>query len=408
MSKRNIIHAAKELRNVATEYYQKLDYAAKDPSKKVAWCSSVGPAELLLAFDFRVYYPENHTAMLGASRTANEYIPTAVALGYSPEICSYLTSDIGAFLMKKTALTKAYGVEEVPKPDVLVYNTNQCRDIQEWFAFYARYYKVPLLGIHSPKNIEEVDQSQFIYVKEQLKQMSESLEKISGNSFEKKKLETSVRLSLETSVLWTEILETAANIPSPLTFFDGCIHMLPAVVLRGEQISIDYYKLLLRELEERVSNKIAAVEDEKYRLYWEGMPIWGKLRALSEQFMELKACVVASTYCNSWIFNDFNPQEPFASMAKAYTSLFINRSEEIKERYLHEMVKKYQIDGVIFHNARTCPHNSNTSYGLPKRIEEQTKVPNLVIDADLNDLNVYSEEQTKTNIEAFIEQLAGI
>ena len=408
MTKYKPIRAANELREIATDYYQELDRAAKDPSQKVAWCSSVGPAELLLAFDFKVYYPENHTAMLGSSRTANKYIPVAVAQGYSPEICSYLTSDIGAFLMKETPLTKAYGVEEVPKPDVLVYNTNQCRDVQDWFAYYSRHFNVPLVGIDSPKIIDELDQSHINFVEEQYKQLTDSLEKVSDKSFEQNKLETTVKLSLATSLLWTEVLETAANIPSPLSFFDGCIHMLPAVVMRGEQVAVDYYKLLRQELIERIENGIAAVDDEKYRLYWEGMPIWGKLRALSTQFIELKACVVASTYCNSWIFSDFDPSEPFLSMAKAYTKLFINRSESSKEKYLLEMIEKFKIDGIIFHNARTCPHNSNTSYGMPKRLEVQTNIPNLVIDADLNDLNVYSEEQTKTNIEAFIEQLAGI
>ena len=72
------------------------------------------------------------------------------------------------------------------------------------------------------------------------------------------------------------------------------------------------------------------------------------------------------------------------------------------------MIDEFNIDGIFFHNARTCPNNSNTQYGMPKRLEKQTDIPNLVIDADLNDLNVYSEEQTKTNIEAFIEQLTGI
>ncbi len=184
--------------------------------------------------------------------------------------------------------------------------------------------------------------------------------------------------------------------------------MLPAVVMRGEQVAVDYYRLLKKELLERVENGAGAVENEKYRLYWDGMPIWGKLRVLSEQFIELQSCVVASTYCNSWIFSDFNPHEPFSSMAKAYTDLFVNRSESSKEKYLQEMIQKYKIDGIIFHNARTCPHNSNTRYGMPKRLDEETNIPNLVIDADLNDLNVYSEEQTKTNIEAFIEQLAGM
>ena len=408
LTKRKSIHAAKELSKIATNYYQELDLAAKDPSQKVAWCSSVGPAELLLALDFKVYYPENHAAAIGASRIANKYIPVAVAQGYSPEICSYLTSDIGAFMKNETALTKAYVVEEVPKPDVLVYNTNQCRDIQDWFAYYARAFDVPILGIYSPKIIDEINQSHINYVEEQFKQMASSLEKISEKTIEEKRLETILRLSLETSILWAEVLETATTIPSPWSFFDGCIHMLPAVVLRGEQVAVDYYRLLKKELLERVENGAGAVENEKYRLYWDGMPIWGKLRVLSEQFIELQSCVVASTYCNSWIFSDFSPHEPFSSMAKAYTDLFVNRSESSKEKYLQEIIQKYQIDGIIFHNARTCPHNSNTRYGMPKRLEEETNIPNLVIDADLNDLDVYSEEQTTTNIEAFIEQLAGM
>ncbi|MFX0090427.1 MAG: 2-hydroxyacyl-CoA dehydratase subunit D [Candidatus Hodarchaeota archaeon] len=408
MSKRKRIHATEQMKKIATTYYQELDKAAKNPHQKVAWCSSVGPAELLLALGFKVYYPENHSAMLGAGRTANKYMPLAIAQGYSPEICSYLTSDIGAFLKNETPLTRAYGVDSVPKPDVLVYNTNQCRDVQDWFAYYARTFNVPLLGVKSPRGVEEVTQNHISFVEEQLKQMVEPLEKISGQGFEEKRLETTVRLSLETSNLWNEVLETATAIPSPLSFFDGCIHMLPAVVMRGEQVSIDYYKQLKQELAERIENGVAAVEDEKYRLYWEGMPIWGKLRALSEQFIELKTCVVASTYCNSWIFKDFDSNKPFSSMAKAYLELFIARSDSIKEKYLHEMIKKFQVDGIIFHNARTCPNNSNNSYGMPKRIQAQTNISNLVIDADLNDLNVYSEEQTKTNIEAFIEQLAGI
>ncbi|MHA2390064.1 MAG: 2-hydroxyacyl-CoA dehydratase, partial [Candidatus Hodarchaeales archaeon] len=79
-----------------------------------------------------------------------------------------------------------------------------------------------------------------------------------------------------------------------------------------------------------------------------------------------------------------------------------------KEKYLKKMMDKFSVDGMIYHNARTCPNNSNTNYGMPKRLQNQTGIPSLQIDADLNDLNVYSEEQTKTNIEAFIEQLAGI
>ncbi|MFX0062530.1 MAG: 2-hydroxyacyl-CoA dehydratase, partial [Candidatus Hermodarchaeota archaeon] len=177
MSKRKPINAAEQLKKVATTYYQNLNKAASDPAQKVAWCSSVGPAELLLALGFKVYYPENHAAMLGSTRTANQFIPLAVAQGYSPEICSYLTSDIGAFLKNETPLTKAYGIEKVPKPDVLMFNTNQCRDVQDWFAYYSRKFEVPLLGVNSPNMIGTINQSQISYVEEQLKQLVEPLEK---------------------------------------------------------------------------------------------------------------------------------------------------------------------------------------------------------------------------------------
>ena len=42
---------------------------------------------------------------------------------------------------------------------------------------------------------------------------------------------------------------------------------------------------------------------------------------------------------------------------------------------------------------------------MPERLRGKTGVPALIINGDLNDLRCYSEEQTKTNIEAFIEQL---
>jgi benzoyl-CoA reductase/2-hydroxyglutaryl-CoA dehydratase subunit BcrC/BadD/HgdB len=42
---------------------------------------------------------------------------------------------------------------------------------------------------------------------------------------------------------------------------------------------------------------------------------------------------------------------------------------------------------------------------MPQRLSEETGVPSLIIDGDLNDLRCLSDEQTNTNIEAFIEQL---
>jgi benzoyl-CoA reductase/2-hydroxyglutaryl-CoA dehydratase subunit BcrC/BadD/HgdB len=399
------IAAVGEMKRLMADHFLALDKAKKAGSPKVAWCTSVGPAELLHAMGFLVYYPENHGALLGATRMATDFIPLANAVGYSPDICSYLTADVGSYLKGETPLTKAYGLESVPKADILVYNTNQCRDVQDWFAFYAREWNVPLVGVHTHRNIQAVEDYHIQDLVAQMKAMVPTLEKISGNRFSMEKLQEAVRLSKECTTLWREVLECGAAIPAPLTFFDTTIHMAPAVVLRGLPEAVEYYKLLLRELKDRISNGIAAIEGERHRVYWDGMPIWGKLRDLSQQFMSLKTNVVASTYCNSWIFDAFDPKEPFESMARAYTELFIVRDESYKEAYMDGWIKDFSVDGVIFHDARTCPNNSNSRYGMPQRMSKRLSVPSLVINGDLNDLRCYSEEQTKTNIEAFVEQL---
>ncbi|HSP95198.1 MAG TPA: 2-hydroxyacyl-CoA dehydratase family protein, partial [Thermoanaerobaculia bacterium] len=105
---RKKIQAADLMNKIMADYFYGLNEAATTGKRKVAWCTSVGPAELLQALGFAVHFPENHAAMLGATRTSTDLIPAANAIGYSPDICSYLTADIGAYLKGFTPLAKAY------------------------------------------------------------------------------------------------------------------------------------------------------------------------------------------------------------------------------------------------------------------------------------------------------------
>ena len=393
------------MKKLMADHFLGLDRAVREGSPKVAWCTSVGPAELLHAMGFDVYFPENHGALLGATRMASEMIPEANAAGYSPDICSYLTADVGAFLKGVTPLTKAYGIQSIPRADVLVFNTNQCRDVQDWYEFYARHWNVPIVGVRSHRGLGEVKDYHISDVVGQFKDMIPVLERVSGNKFDIDRLRETVSLSKDCTVLWRKALEYAAKVPAPWTFFDETIHMAPAVVLRGRPEAVAYYELLLAELEQRAADGVQAVPGESMRLYWEGMPVWGRLRMLSDILSAQKAAVVASTYCNSWIFDAFDGKEPFESMARAYLELFIVRDETFKERYITDWVERFKINGIIFHNAKTCPNNSNTCYAMPKRLADKLGVPTLTLDGDLNDLRCFSDEQAKTNIEAFAEQI---
>lgn len=398
------LRSAAALRETMGAYYRSLGEEGEG-RMPVAWCSSVGPAELLRALGFAVFFPENHAAMLGAARSANRYMPLAHAQGYSQDVCSYLTSDIGAYLAGETPLS-AFGLTSVPRADVLVFNTNQCRDVRDWFEWYGRRWNVPVIGVRSPRSIELVTDNDIDAVTKQIEALIPPLEAVAGARLDASRLSAAVGASRECSDLWEACLGTAVARPAPLTFFDGTIHMGPAVVLRGAEAACSYYRILLAELQARVRDHVAAVPGESLRLYWDGMPLWGRLRALATTFAEFRTAVVASTYCNSWIISALDAADPIRSIARASLNLFIARSEEPKEQYIERMVQQFDVDGIVFHDCRTCPNNSNTRYAMPQRLSQRLGIPYLVLDGDVNDLRCYSDEQGRTNIEGFVEQLS--
>ena len=59
-TRRKEIAAGKTLKKIMADHFYELDEAAKSGSGKIAWCTSVGPAELLRGMGFLVYFPEEH------------------------------------------------------------------------------------------------------------------------------------------------------------------------------------------------------------------------------------------------------------------------------------------------------------------------------------------------------------
>jgi benzoyl-CoA reductase/2-hydroxyglutaryl-CoA dehydratase subunit BcrC/BadD/HgdB len=405
--KRVEIKAQKRLRSLMRDYFLDLDAAAKDPSRRVAWCSSVGPCEILSALGFAVHFPENHGALLGARKVSHEYIPRAVGMGYCPESCSYMNSDIGSALADFSPLREAYGIDGPATPDLLVYSTNQCREVQDWFSFFGRRHDAPVLGVDPPTHLGRITPDHVSFVRARLLALVERIEAHFGLKLDQKRLEEEVSRSSRLSTLWQEILETGRARPSPITFWDALFQMAPAVLMRGMPAAIDYYQELLAEMKQRVRDNVAAVPGERWRLYWEGMPVWPKVRELAEKFFDLRAVIAASTYCQSWAFAPYDGGDPLEWMARTSIEIFINRDEASKQAYLADLFERFAIDGAIFHNARTCPNNTNSRFGMPQRIREELNVPALVLDGDLSDVRFFSTAQTMTNLEAFIEQLEG-
>ncbi len=78
------IQSTKIMKKIMADHFLDLDRAAKEGKPKVAWCTSVGPAELLRGMGFLVYFPENHGAMLGATPDGHGIYPGGQCHGLFP------------------------------------------------------------------------------------------------------------------------------------------------------------------------------------------------------------------------------------------------------------------------------------------------------------------------------------
>ncbi len=397
------LKTAPKLKELLRAYYQDVQAASDDPNRRVVWSTGTGPVEIVRAMGMTPYFPENHAALIGASRQAGKYIPRAMAEGFSQFASSAMTSDIGAMLVGDSPLVSVYDIGGPPNPDVIVYNTNYGHSLIRWFEYYGSHFHVPVYGLHPPAALGRLDLIEIGAAAQQMLRLISHLEALTRKKLDIDRLSEVVQHSSDATRLWGEILNMAQSVPSPLTFFDTLIHMAPVVLMRGTPQAVEYYSILKAELEERVANQVAAVPGERFRFYWEGPPIWCALSPLANLFLSHQVAIVASTYCRIGAYEGLDSRNPIESMARAYTSIFPNRSDDHKAEYLIKTLAEYGVDGVLYHEGRTAPEHSNVRYGLEVRLRRATGLPSIVLEADTHDLRLFSMDQITRQLEDFIE-----
>jgi bcr-type benzoyl-CoA reductase subunit B len=387
------------LKELVSGHYMKGRYI--NEVSKVAWVTSGAPVEFLQALGFFLIYPENHAAVCGIRRTAQELCEFAEDHGFARDICSYARTDIGSVLSGKTP------VGRLPRPDILLCCNNICQTVLYWYRMLAEHFKVPLIIIDTPFIYDRAEQHVLDYVKKQLEEGIEIAEKVADRSLDYRKLKTISRRAKECTSLWLQIIETAKTRPAPLTAFDQFVHMGPIVEMRGELHAIEYYRAMLAELNQRVAKGVGALKNEKKRLVWDNLPIWFRLRKLSKQMAARGVALVASTYTNAWgeLAELIEPEKPLESAAKVYVNVVINRSVEHKLNTLKRLVDDFQADGVILHSDRSCKPYSIGQMDQHNRIVRQMGKKALLLEADHNDPRLFTEEQAQARIEPFFEML---
>ena len=394
------IKCVKQMKEIMTEYYIEAKTASQT-GKKVAWITSGGPVEPLIAMDIIPVYPENHGAMIGAAKMGVDLCEKAEAMGYSRDLCSYARADIAC------APINGGPIGGLPRPDMLVCCNNICGTVLKWYEVQARYYDVPLFILDTPFCHTEFSVEAKNYVRAQLTEYIEFLEKACGKKADRDRLDEVGRLAMEGQRLWQAVLDTTTHRPSPMSAFDAFFHLALIVTLRGTRVTIDYYTALLKEMKERVGAGIGAVPDEQYRLLWDNLPVWYRTRWLSEKFAAHGACLVADTYTSAWCGSlKYLKEDDFLdSMAEGYSRIYLNIGVDEMAENVMQMIDKYGVDGLVMHSNRSCKPYSLGQYDIQKIIQQKRGIPTLLIEADMVDERSFSESQIETRIDAFMEVL---
>jgi len=392
------IKSEKKMRDIMTTYYIDAK-TARQNNKKVAWITSGGPVEPLIAMDVIPVYPENHGAMIGASKMGVDLCEKAETMGYSNDLCSYARSDISC------ATVNGGPIGGLPEPDMLVCCNNICGTVLKWYEVQARYFNVPLFIFDTPFCHTEYTKEAKRYVERQINEYILFLENICGRKMDQDHMKEVGKISFEGQKLWQEVLDTAINKPSPLTAFDAFFHLALIVTLRGTQQTIDYYQGLLAEMKERVRAGIGAIPQEKYRLLWDNLPIWYRMKWLSQKFAEHNACLVADTYTSAWCgsMKYIDESKFLDSMAEAYSRIYLNIGVDEMAKMVIEMIDKYDVDGFVLHSNRSCKPYSFGQLDIQRIVEKEKGIPCLMIEADMVDERSFSESQISTRIDAFME-----
>lgn len=392
------INSVARMKKIMKKYYFRAK-TAKWRRKKVAWITSGGPVEPLIAMGVIPVYPENHGAMIGATKMGVDLCEKSEAMGYSRDLCSYARTDIAS------AVVKGGPIGGLPKPDFLVCSNNICGTVLKWYEIQARYYKVPLFIFDTPFSHGEFSVEAQKYVKEQIREYIQFLETVCKKKFNDNKFQQVGKLSIQAQKLWQQVLDCCAHKPAPMTAFDAFFHLALIVTLRGTPIVVDYYTQLLNEMQQRIDRGISMVPKERIRLLWDNIPIWYRVRWLSNKFSEHNACLVADSYTSAWsgVVHLMDEDNLLDSMALAYSRVHLNISIDQMFDKLKWLIEKYDVDGVVIHSNRSCKPYSFGQYDLQRMIREKLNLPTLILEADMVDERNFSESQVESRIDAFME-----
>jgi benzoyl-CoA reductase subunit B len=371
--------------------YEALTSAHENGKKVVSTFVPGNLNELIRCFDLLNNLPEINAINNGMRKKSGSMIMDAEKSGHSEDVCTYVKSDIGMMSQGNIAPNG----KPMPRPDVLLLSYTGC------YTF-----------------MKKITPNMISYVVKQLKEVViPGLEEVSGVKFDIDRLREMMARSAqaEDNLVW--VLESSKNKPSPIDAYFGAVYYMGPIftAFRGTQQAVEYYKVLRKEIEERIAKGQGPITpegeqtDQRYRLVVEGPPNWTSFREFWKLFYDEGAVVVASTYSKVGGLYDqgfrHDPDNPLESLAeyclKCYTNNNMPQRVDLIEQYMNE----YEADGFLTNSIKSCNSFAAGELLMMREIEKRTGKPGAFIETDLVDPRYFSHANVKNRLESYFQMI---
>ena len=404
-----MLNATQGLKNIMGRHFLAIEQAYRD-GNPTAWATSGSPVEMLYAMDVQPMLPENSATVSAAQKFSQNFIEIAEQQGFSYDLCSYFKTNIGAVESKASMLEGG-----TRKPTFMLSTDVICDTHVNWFQVQAERMNVPHFTIDVPHVVSNTNKRQLNYftkyISEQLYELIDFMQEVTGHEYSEENARKVTENSWNLSMVWQDIYNLRKNVPCPISTRDTFGGLFPLFTMPGLKAPIKLYKRMYREAKQRVDNGIGALENEKYRLLFEGIPFWYNLKYFSK--LEKYGAIIVyepytyafSKYMNPNVTKEMVLRKPIEAMSELMMSFWYVYDLETRIKKFAETVKEWKIDGVIMHENLSCRPNTCGMYDLKKHLMDDYDIPSLIISSDMNDPRKFNADQLSNQIESFIEIL---
>jgi benzoyl-CoA reductase/2-hydroxyglutaryl-CoA dehydratase subunit BcrC/BadD/HgdB len=228
------------------------------------------------------------------------------------------------------------------------------------------------------------------------------LEELTHRKMDRDRLSEVLEQTRRSTMVFREICELRKSVPSPMRSHHLIEMTLAQLLLSGTPELVNFYETIRDEMKEEMQkpNQVP----ERYRLinfFFYPSYLWKFLNLMETQY---QASMITEPHLTLWSDAEINPSQPLESLAnKAFALTDTGPLQGVTANIVRQ-AREYKADGAIYWAHMGCRQTCATIKIIKDALLKEG-VPTLVVDCDLADSTIVSEDEIISKVEQFLELL---